>query len=313
MSEKAPDSSTEPAPPTAIDKAPAPSPLADYIELCKPSITGMNLLMALGGMAFAQHAGQAEAPIGIKDVLLLGFGSTLIVSSANVMNQVLERQGDALMVRTASRPLPSKRLSPTPATWFGVVLGFAYLALLANINSTTLIIGALAWLIYVFFYTPMKRKAPISLTIGAFAGAAPPLMGWTAVTDSIGLGGAVLFGILAVWQLPHFLAISLFRQEDYLRAGIRTVPAVRGEAVAKAQSIAWCAVLLPLSMVLVIVNLAGVLYGIAAMALGLWFLIYSLKGLSKKAESQWAKRFFLVSLAYLPLLTLALCLDVTLL
>jgi protoheme IX farnesyltransferase len=138
-------------------------------------------------------------------------------------------------------------------------------------------------------------------------------MGWTAVTDSIGLGGAVLFGVLAVWQLPHFLAISLFRQEDYLRAGIRTVPAVRGEAVAKAQSIAWCAVLLPLSMVLVIVNLAGVLYGIAAMALGLWFLIYSLKGLSKGAESQWAKRFFLVSLAYLPLLTLALCLDVTLL
>ncbi len=313
MSEKAPDSSAEPASPATTEQDSAPWPLADYIELCKPSITGMNLLMALGGMAFAQHTGQAEAPITVKNVILLGIGSTLIVSSANVMNQVLERESDALMVRTASRPLPSKRLSTAPATWFGIVLGLASLALLANINTMTLVIGALAWLVYVFVYTPMKRKAPISLTIGAFAGAAPPLMGWTAVTDSVGLGGAVLFGVLAVWQLPHFLAISLFRQEDYLRAGIRTVTAVRGETIAKAQSIAWCAVLLPLSMVLVIEDLAGVLYGAAAMALGLWFLIYSLKGLSNKAEAQWAKRFFLVSLAYLPLLTLALCLDVVLL
>ena len=313
MSNSPLNSSVDTAAPATPGQTPTPSPLADYIELCKPSITGMNLLMALGGMAFAQHAGQAEAAITIKDVMLLGIGSTLIVSSANVMNQVLEREGDALMVRTASRPLPSKRLSPTSATWFGIVLGLASVALLANINTMTWVIGVLAWLVYVFVYTPMKRKAPISLTIGAFAGAAPPLMGWTTVTDSIGLGGAVLFGVLAVWQLPHFLAISLFRQEDYLRAGIRTVPAVRGEAVAKAQSVAWCTVLLPLSLVLVIEDLAGILYGVSAMGLGLWFLVYSLKGLRENVPTEWAKRFFLVSLAYLPLLTLALCLDVVLL
>jgi protoheme IX farnesyltransferase len=229
------------------------------------------------------------------------------------MNQVLERQGDALMVRTASRPLPSGRLSTAAATFFGIALGIISLALLAAINTITVVIGLAAWLVYVLVYTPMKRKAPISLTIGAFAGAAPPLMGWTSVTDSLGLGGVVLFGVLAVWQLPHFLAISLFRHDDYLRAGIRTVPAVRGEDIAKAQSVAWCALLLPLSLVLVYQGLAGILYGVSALALGLWFLIYSLKGLSKSAEPQWAKRFFLVSLAYLPVLTLALCLDVALL
>jgi len=313
MNENGSQPKADPASMSPSDSRPTPSKLADYIELCKPSITGMNLLMALGGMAFAQHAGQAKGPLSIKSMLLLAFGSTLIVSSANVMNQVIEREGDGLMIRTASRPLPSGRLSPLPATLFGIGLGIASLALLAAINNITLIIGLVAWLVYVLIYTPMKRKAPISLTVGAFAGAAPPLMGWTTVTDSVGLGGLLLFGVLAVWQLPHFLAISLFRQEDYLRAGIRTVPAVRGEEVAKAQSIAWCAVLLPLSLVLVYQELAGALYGASALALGLWFLIYSLKGLHKNVEEKWAKKFFLVSLAYLPLLTVALCLDVVLL
>ena len=313
----APHSSPSPAPPESAQQeglpSASPSALADYIELCKPSITGMNLLMALGGMAFAQHAGEALGPITIHSVLLLGLGSTLIVCSANVMNQVLEREGDGLMVRTAKRPLPAARLSTTAATWFGIALGITSLALLAAINTITVSIGIAAWMVYVFGYTPMKRVAPISLTIGAFAGAAPPLMGWTAVTGSLGLGGIVLFGVLAVWQLPHFLAISLFRQQDYLRAGIRTVPAVRGEAVAKAQSVAWCTVLLPLSLLLVVLELAGALYGAAALGLGVWFLVSSIQGLSASVKPGWAKRFFFVSLAYLPLLTLALCVDVALL
>ena len=196
---------------------------------------------------------------------------------------------------------------------FSVVLGLASLALLAGLNLLTLSIGAIAWLVYVLVYTPMKRSAPISLTVGALAGAAPPLMGWTAVTNSVGLGGILLFAVLTVWQLPHFLAISLFRQQDYERAGIRTVPVVRGEAVAKAQAVAWCAILLPLSLALVYEGMAGLFYGAAALLLGLWFLSSSLQGFRREPKPGWAKRFFLVSLAYLPLLTFALCIDVALL
>ncbi len=282
-------------------------------ELCKPSITAMNLLMALGGLAFAQHAVAEAEPVTSRLLLLLTIGSTLVVSSANAMNQVLEREGDALMVRTASRPLPSGHISLRAATTFGLVLGVVSIFLLAAINLLTAGIAVTAWLIYVLLYTPLKRHAPISLTVGAVAGAATPLMGWTAVTGSVGLGGALLFAILAVWQLPHFLAISLFRNDDYVRAGICTVPAVRGARVAKAQAVAWCCFLLPLSLALVWQDLAGPLYGITAAALGIWFLASSLQGLSKSAQQPWAKRFFFVSLAYLPLLTLALCLDVALL
>ena len=292
---------------------PQPSLLGDLVELCKPSITGMNLLMALGGMAFAQHAGAGSEALSGRLVLLLALGSTLVVSSANTMNQVLERNSDGLMLRTASRPLPSGRIKTSTALWFGIASGLLSLAVLAAINWLTVAIAITAWLIYVFMYTPLKRVAPISLTVGALAGAAPPLMGWTAVTGSVGLGGALLLAILAVWQLPHFLAISLFRHEDYVRAEIRTVPAVRGDSVARVQAVAWCAALLPLSLVLVWQDLAGPFYGVAAAGLGLWFLGYSVLGLLRSAKPGWARRFFFVSIAYMPLLTLALCLDVALL
>jgi protoheme IX farnesyltransferase len=313
MSENAPETATSAAPVEAAAGTPQPSLLGDLVELCKPSITGMNLLMALGGMAFAQHAGAGSEALSGRLVLLLALGSTLVVSSANTMNQVLERNSDGLMLRTASRPLPSGRIKTSTALWFGIASGLLSLAVLAAINWLTVAIAITAWLIYVFMYTPLKRVAPISLTVGALAGAAPPLMGWTAVTGSVGLGGALLFAILAVWQLPHFLAISLFRHEDYVRAEIRTVPAVRGDSVARVQAVAWCAALLPLSLVLVWQDLAGPFYGVAAAGLGLWFLGYSVLGLLRSAKPGWARRFFFVSIAYMPLLTLALCLDVALL
>jgi len=313
MSESAPETSHVASPEPPREDPLQPTVLQDLVALCKPSITGMNLLMALGGMAFAQHAVGSGESISLKVIVLLAVGSTLVVSSANTMNQVLEKESDKLMLRTAQRPLPCDRLSAAAASSFAILLGVISLLLLAEINLLTAGIALAAWLIYVLMYTPMKQQAPISLTVGAFAGAAPPLMGWTAVTGSIGLGGAVLFAILAIWQLPHFLAISLFRHDDYLRAGIKTVPAVRGDKIAKAQAVAWCTALLPLSLVLVWKDLAGPLYGTAAAALGLWFLVYSVIGLSSSVKPAWAKRFFFVSIAYLPLLTVALCLDVALL
>jgi len=138
-------------------------------------------------------------------------------------------------------------------------------------------------------------------------------MGWTAYTGTIDLPGLVLFGILLVWQLPHFLAIAIYRKEDYQRAGVKAVPIIRGDRVAKAQALAWTTALVPISLLLVPLDVAGWFYGAVASILGVWFFIWSLRGLSKDAGVPWARKFFFASLVYLPVLVLGLVIDVALL
>ena len=281
--------------------------LRDFYELGKPSITGMNVLMALGGLALAKAG--PDLPL----LLATAVGTGLAVASANALNMVLEREGDKLMTRTAGRPLPQGRLGVGEAVAFGLVTGVASIAILLTTNLLTAGLGLFALLSYVLVYTPLKRRTPLALLVGAVPGAVPPLMGWTAVTGTLDLPGLTLFGILLIWQLPHFLAISLFRKADYARAGIRTVPVVRGDAIAKAQAIAWCLALVPISFALVPLEVAGWIYGSVALALGLGFLAMSLKGLQAASGPAWARRFFFVSLVYLPALTLALAVDVAVL
>ncbi len=287
--------------------AEGPGLLRDLVALTKPSVTGMNILMTLGGLAMAGVGADWTL------IALTVLGTSGAVASANALNMVWERDGDKLMARTAGRPLPTGRMSPAVAALFGVVIGICGVALLAMVNLTTAGLGLFALLSYVLVYTPMKRRAPLSLLVGAVPGAIPPLMGWTAVTGRLDLPGLVLFGILLVWQLPHFIAIALYRKADYARAGIKTVPVVRGDAVAKAQAIAWCTALVPLSLMLVPLEVAGWFYGTVALGLGVWFLAWSLKGLKRGAGAPWARKFFFASLIYLPVLVLALALDVALL
>jgi len=175
------------------------------------------------------------------------------------------------------------------------------------------VIAGLAILLYVLVYTPMKRTSPLALVVGAIPGAAPPLMGWTAYTGTVDLPGLVLFAILLVWQLPHFLAIALYRQDDYERAGVKAVPIVRGARVAKAQALAWTTALIPISLLLVPLQVAGAFYGAVALATGLWFLSWSVRGMSGEAGVPWARKFFFASLVYLPVLVLSLVVDVALL
>jgi len=282
-------------------------PLRDLVTLTKPSITGMNVLMALGGVALAKTGAEPRL------LAATAIGTGLAVASANALNMVLEREGDKHMARTAGRPLPTGRMTAKTATLFGVTLGLISLAVLATINLLTMGLGLFALLSYVLVYTPLKRKTPAALAIGAIPGAMPPLMGWTAATGSIELPGLVLFGILFVWQLPHFIAIALFRKDDYGRAGIKTVPVVRGDQVAKAQAIAWSSALLVISLMLVPLQIAGWLYGAVAAVLGVWYLVWSLRGLKRDAGVPWARKYFFASLVYLPALTLALAVDVALL
>lgn len=282
-----------------------PSRTADLVALTKPSITRMCLMMAGGGMALAP--GSVDWVTGVSTFLGVG----LAVGGANAFNMWWERNTDGLMSRTKRRPLPTGRVSAAVAFKFAAALSVASLVVLAlGTNLLTACLAGLAIFSYVAVYTPLKYKTPSALIIGAVPGAAPPLLGWTAITDSVDPPAIVLFAILLVWQLPHFIAIAIYRKQEYARAGIKVVPLVRGEPIAKIQAVAWALVLVPLTLLLVPVGGAGLIYFVSAALLGAAFLGWSFTGLDNDAGVRWARNYFLASLVYLPALTLALVADV---
>ncbi|RMG98036.1 MAG: protoheme IX farnesyltransferase [Deltaproteobacteria bacterium] len=280
---------------------------ADFLALTKPGVTRMCVLTTAGAMLLA------PASIGPVRAVAVVLGVAAVVAGANAFNMWLERDTDGKMGRTRRRPLPAGRLSAREALIFAglsSLAGIATLAVAANLLTAAL--GALALVGYVAVYTPLKYRTPLALAIGAIPGAAPPLLGWTAVTGELTGPGLVLFGILLCWQIPHFLAIALFRGRDYAQAGIRTVPLVRGVPMAKIQAVAWSMVLVPVSLMLAPLGVAGWLYVYGAFALGIGFMAYAFLGLDDAAGDRWARRFFFASLAYLPLLTIFLAADVAL-
>jgi len=278
---------------------------ADLVALTKPSITRMCLMMAGGGMALAP--GSVDWVTGISTFVGVG----LAVGGANAFNMWWERNTDGLMSRTKRRPLPTGRLSAAAAFKFAAALSLASLVVLAlGTNVLTAVLAGLAIFSYVAVYTPLKYKTPSALIIGAIPGAAPPLLGWTAITGSIDPPAIVLFAILLVWQLPHFIAIAIYRKQEYAQAGIKVVPLVRGDAIAKIQAVAWVLVLVPLTLLLAPVGGAGLFYFVSAALLGAAFLGWSFTGLDNDAGARWARNYFLASLVYLPALTLALVADV---
>ena len=280
-------------------------PIRDLWALTKPSIIRMCLVTTVGGLMLA------PGDIGFIGALAAVVGTALAVAGANAFNMWWERDLDAKMGRTKRRPLPARRLPPAVAVRFAWLLSIGAIIVLAlGTNALTTFLGALAIALYVLVYTPLKTRTPLALVIGAVPGAAPPLLGWTAVTGSIDLPGLVLFGILLAWQIPHFLAIALYRQSEYANAGIRVVPIVRGIPIAKIQAVAWSMVLVPISLMLVPLGVAGGTYLVGAFLLGTGFLAWSFTGLDDDAGPRWARGFFFASLVYLPALTLMLVLDV---
>jgi protoheme IX farnesyltransferase len=175
-----------------------------------------------------------------------------------------------------------------------------------GVNPTTGVLGALALGTYVLVYTPLKRRSWLALVVGAVPGAIPPLLGWTAATGRMALPGLVLFGILFLWQVPHFLAISLYRGDDYAAAGLKTLPGERGVRAAKRQGILWVAALVPVSLLLVPLGVAGRGYLAVAAVLGAVFFGWAVWGLREAAGKRWARSMFLVSLAYLTALFVVL-------
>ena len=275
--------------------------IADLIALAKPRITALVLITTAGGYWLApERRGPLVAALTIV-------GTILIVAGANALNMYVERDIDGRMERTKNRPLPAGRLAPRVALWFGVALSMAAVPILAiGVNATTALLAVLANLSYVLAYTPLKQRSHWALLVGAVPGAMPPLLGWTAATGTIGAGGLVLFGILFLWQVPHFLAISIFRREEYARAGLKVMPNTVGLRATKHSIARYLFALLAVSLLLVPLGVEGPAYTALAATLGAVFLGWGCWGLREDAGARWARSLFGVSILYLALLFCAL-------
>jgi protoheme IX farnesyltransferase len=291
--------------PIAETEAPGVVRLADFWEMTKPGITLMVVLTAGLGFLLAEQE-------GFSFLLLVHtlLGTGLVSAGASVLNHVLERDTDALMQRTAGRPLPAGRMDPDVALTFGVLLGILGLAELAlAVNLLTGLLGAVALAGYVFVYTPLKRISSLATVIGAVPGAIPPMMGWSAVRNELDAAAWVLFGILFFWQLPHFLAIAWLCREDYARGGFPMLPVLDPEGIRTGrQAVLYGAALVPISLLPSLLGLMGVVYFFGAFAFGLAYLGFSFAFAQARSNPE-ARRLMLASLLYFPALLFIMLLD----
>ncbi len=288
-----------PAAATAAGVARPPLALArDLVALAKPRLALLVLCTAAGGLWLAP--GHRDA-LGATVLLV---GTALVVGAANALNNFLERDVDARMRRTRDRPLPAGRVDPWVAVAVGLGLPSVALPALAWFtNGLTATLAALALFTYVVVYTPMKQRSSLALFVGAVPGAIPPLMGWTAATGRLDPGGLALFALLFCWQLPHFLAISLYLKEDYARGGLRVFSLVHGDRATTVWGAVTSLALVPVSLMLLPLGLAGPAYAVAATILGTGLSAYALSGLWQRGSAnRWARNFFLLTLVYLTLL-----------
>nr|WP_276075778.1 heme o synthase [Polyangium mundeleinium] len=282
----------------------------DLVALTKPRVTVIVVATMLGGAWVANRFAHEQGLPGVSPgvVMLSLLATVLVVGGANALNMYLERDTDGFMARTKNRPLPAGRISPKLALWFGLAISALSLGLFGlAVNMTTTLLAAFALFSYVLIYTPLKRKTTLALLIGSVPGAIPPLLGWTTVTDRVDGPGAALFGILFLWQVPHFLAISMFRSRDYQRAGLKVLPIERGDRHTRHQIVGYLVLLVLVSLLLVPLGVAGPVYLASAALLGLGFLGFGAWGLRPTVlGTRWARRLFAISIVYLMLLHAAL-------
>ena len=279
---------------------------ADLAELTKPKITLLVAVTTAAGFLLGAQGG-AVAPLLLLHALA---GTALVASGAAALNQVLERDTDARMRRTAGRPLPAGRLHPDVALAWGVGLVLAGLAYLAvGVNLLTALVGAVSAALYVFAYTPLKRVSSLATLVGAVPGALPPVMGWTAVRDNLEPGAWALFGILFLWQLPHFLSIAWLYRDDYAQGGfpMLSVADPDGRRTAR-QAVLYGAALVPVSLLPSVLGLTGTAYFVGALALSLAFLGCSVAFAAARTPAR-ARRLLLASVLYLPAILLVMLID----
>jgi protoheme IX farnesyltransferase len=278
---------------------------ADLWELTKPGITGLVLITTVVGF-YLGSAGSLDLRLLLHALL----GTGLLAAGTNALNQYAERDADAQMKRTKRRPLPAGRLRPSTALIFSMgisVVGTVHLALV--VNPLTAALGAAALVIYIFAYTPLKQRTAWCTVVGAVPGAIPPMMGWTAVTGELGPHAWVLFGIIFLWQMPHFYAIAWLYRLDYARAGFLMLPVIDEEGRRTARQIVlYTLALVAVSVLTTVLDLTGALYLFGALTLGVGFFALGLQ-LALSRTGAHARRLFLGSIVYLPALLVLMVMD----
>ncbi|MFN0206868.1 MAG: heme o synthase [Planctomycetota bacterium] len=279
---------------------------ADLAELAKIRITGMVALTAAAGFDLAPQ------PIDWEKFIFTVLGTTLVSSGAGALNQVVERDLDSRMRRTEHRPIPSGRMSEGFATVLALafaILGQVFLLLFVNTLTAALAAGCL--LFYVGVYTPLKTRTAWNTLVGAVAGAIPPVLGWTGATGSLDVPAFVLFGILFLWQLPHFFAIAWLYKDDYASAGYQMLPVIdKMGRKTGIQTLVYTILLIIVAALPYALGLAGVYYFAGSLAAGLVFLFYAILLLRGKTRVQ-ARKVLLASVVYLPVVLSLLVIDKT--
>jgi len=289
----------------ALPAAQRSSVISDYISLTKPRLNFLVVLTSAAGY----YLGGAAAPDLVKMAQAVA-GTALVAGGSAVLNQVYERDTDALMRRTRMRPLPDHRVTPTEAAIYGLVLTLAGLAVLAFATNWVAATLALATLIlYLFVYTPMKRTSGLSTLVGAVPGALPAVIGWSAARGDIAIGGGTLFAIVFLWQIPHFMAISWMYRDDYRNAGFPMLPVVEPDGLRTGQqALLYAAALLPVSIGPTVVGIAGWAYFWLALVLGVALLVLSARFARDRTDRS-ARTLFFASIIYLPLIWAVMVLD----
>lgn len=279
--------------------------LWDYLVLAKPEISSVVTLSAFAGFLLG-------SPAGLDGGVLLWamLGTALCAGGVGMLNHVFERRYDAWMKRTASRPLPDGRVDPDRARDVGVLLVCAAVGILCPlVNALTAVLAAVTAVLYLFVYTPLKRITKWNTLVGTVPGALPALGGYTAATGHLGPGGWAVFGILACWQMPHFLSLAWMYRKDYERGDYAMLPVVEPEGDSTAaQMIGFAALLVPMSVVPVLTGAAGWIYGLGVVPLGLWFLWTTIIFHGERT-GQKARRVLKASVFYIPALVALLLVD----
>jgi protoheme IX farnesyltransferase len=278
---------------------------AAYLELTKPRVTWLILMSTAVGYYFG-HSG-AWHLIEILNTLI---GTGLMASGTAALNQWYEREADSRMKRTQMRPLPSGRIQPSEALWFGIALSFlGALELYLGVNWLASFLCIATLVAYLFVYTPLKQKTWWSTTLGAIPGAMPPLIGFAGASGKLTAEAWAMGAILFLWQFPHFYSIAWMYREDYSRAGIRMLPVVEPDGISTARQIVLCSVLLiPVSLLPQLLGMTGKVYLVGAFALGIWFLYSGIRVALDPTRPK-ARKVLLTSVAYLPLLYILMVVD----
>jgi len=279
--------------------------IKNYYELCKPNVVLMMLITALVGSLLAS---KTLAPLSLIGFAMLGIA--LCASSAAAINQIIDRKADANMNRTENRPIPQGEVSPVNASIFAFILGSLGAAILViYVNTLTALLTLASLIGYAFVYTVyLKRATPQNIVIGGLAGAAPPLLGWTAVTNSIDPNSLLLVLIIFAWTPPHFWALAIHRKDDYAKENIPMLPVTHGVQFTKLQIILYTIILILVSLLPFVVMMSGILYLISAVILGVIFLYYAVR-LYFEEDNVSAFPTFVYSIYYIFLIFAALLID----